>query len=138
MAPDLEAAKADLIRLSREWAAAAKSRDVERILSFWADDAIVLAPGQPALVGKAAIREFVRASLATPGFSITWEPEQARLSDAADMGYLIERNQVTFTDGDGGTHTGRGKAVTIWRKDAAGAWKCVVDSWNDNPRETVF
>ena len=138
MAPDFEAAQADLIRVSREWADAAKSRDAERILSYWADDAIVLAPGQPALVGKAAIREFVRGSLATPGFSITWEPEQARLSQGGDMGYLIERNQVTFTDGDGRPHTGRGKAVTVWRKDAAGVWKCVVDSWNDNPRDTVL
>jgi ketosteroid isomerase-like protein len=26
-----------------------------------------------------------------------------------------------------------GKVVTIWRKEAAGDWKCVIDIWNESP-----
>ena len=45
---------------------------------------------------------------------------------------LIEHNRVTFADSTGKVHTQFGKTVTIWRKDATGAWKCVVDIWNDD------
>lgn len=85
------------------------------MVGFWADDAVVLAPDQPAVVGKAAIREFVK-----------------------HLGYLVEHNRVTFADSTGARQTHFGKAVTVWRKEASGAWKCIVDTWNDSPSELVF
>lgn len=129
---------AALMQASRDWAKAAASGDVERIVSYWADDAIVLEPEQPALVGKAAIRGIVERSMKIPKFSITWEPERGVVSQAGDMGYLIEHNRVTFADSTGKTHTVFGKAVTIWKKDANGNWKCVVDIWNGGPTEKVL
>lgn len=123
-----------LMNTSREWARVAATGDIDRIASYWADDAVVLAPDQPAIVGKAAIREFVRASLQIPGFSLTWAPESATLSDDGTMGYLLERNRFTFADAAGGVQTQHGKAVTVWRKHSDGAWKCVVDVWNSDPK----
>jgi ketosteroid isomerase-like protein len=133
---DLEAERTALMQASREWAATGATGDMDRILSYWSDDAIVLPPDQPAVVGKEAIRAFVRQSLDIPGFSITWEPEQATIS--GDLGYLIERNTVTFADSTGTVHTQHGKAVTIWRKNSAGEWKCVVDTWNNVPAHPVL
>ena len=132
------AEEATLMATSRAWAQAAASGDLERIVSFWADDAIVLAPDQPAVVGKAAIREFVKQFSAIPGFSITWEPEQARISTSGELGYLVEHNRVTFADSTGVRQTQFGKAVTIWRKDPSGGWKCIVDTWNNSPGERVL
>lgn len=132
-AGDSEAARAALMQTSREWAQAAATDDIERIVSYWADDAIVMAPDQPAIVGKAAIREFVTASQQIPGFSISWEPQSATIADSGDLGYLVERNRTTFTDATGALQTQEGKTVTVWRKDASGAWKCVIDIWNNNP-----
>jgi ketosteroid isomerase-like protein len=129
---------AALMQASRDWAAAAGSGDVERILSYWAEDAIVLPPDRPALIGKPAIREFVRQSLAAPGFSITWEPEAATVAPAGDLGYLVERNRLTFVDGSGNVATQHGKGVTIWRKDPTAGWKCVIDIWNASPTERVL
>ena len=134
--PDLQAEQAALMQVSRDWAQAAATGNAERIASYWADDAVVMPPNQPAIVGKAAIREFVRTSLAIPGFSVTWEPEQASIAGSGDVGYLVERNQFTLKDANGTLLTLRGKAATIWRKDANGAWKCVVDIWNDNPAQS--
>jgi hypothetical protein len=34
---------------------------------------------------------------------------------------------------DGKVITQHGKGVTIWKKQACGAWKCVVDIWNSLP-----
>jgi len=128
----------DLMQVSRDWAAAAASGDVERVLAYWADDAVVLAPDRPAIVGKEAIRRFLQESMAIPGFSITWQPERAAVSAGGDLGYMVERNRVTFADSTGALSTHYGKAVTIWKKNAAGEWKCVVDTWNANPTEHVL
>ncbi|HMI48388.1 MAG TPA: DUF4440 domain-containing protein, partial [Gemmatimonadaceae bacterium] len=123
---------------SRDWAKAAAGGDVEKILSYWSDDAIVLQPDQRALIGKAAIRQMVEGSMKIPKFTITWGPESGVISKSGDMGYLVEHNRITFADSTGKVHTQFGKAVTIWRKDASGAWKCVVDTWNGSPAENVY
>ena len=127
-----------LMDTSREWAAATATGDLERALAYWTDDAIVLPPDQPAVVGKPAIRAFVQRATSIPGFSITWQPELAVVSVDGDMAYMIERNQMTFTDPTGALQTQFGKAVTIWRKQPDGGWRCVIDTWNNNPRLHVL
>jgi uncharacterized protein (TIGR02246 family) len=134
---DDTAAADALLKTSREWAGFAASGDAERIASYWADDAIVMPPDQPALVGKAAILNYVRGCLALKGFSVTWEPERAVITGDG-TGYLIEHTRFTVPADDGTVHTQIGKAVTIWRREPSGAWKCVVDTWNGNPQERVL
>ncbi len=130
---DMDRARAELERVDAMWAAAAAGRDVERIVSFWADDAIVIPPGQLAIIGKDAIRDYVTASLKIPGFSIQWKTTRFTIARACDLAYGVGTNQVSFNDESGNRLTLRGKAVTIWRTDSGGAWKCVVDIWNDDP-----
>ena len=78
---DIDAEKARLFRRDAEWVlAASEGRDIERILSFWTDDAVVLPPGLPAIIGKAALRQYVESSLQVPGFRITWSTDEAVLS----------------------------------------------------------
>ena len=127
-----------LMQASRDWAAAVKAGDLERALTYWTDDAIVLAPDAPAIVGKAAIREFVLRATSTPGFSITWRPELAVVSNDGDMAYMVEANATTVNDAAGQLQTQFGKAVTVWRKQADRTWKCVIDTWNANPTERVL
>ncbi|MGH9866965.1 MAG: YybH family protein [Candidatus Polarisedimenticolia bacterium] len=122
-----------LLKTDKEWAAAASTGDVDRIVSYWTNDAIVLPPGAPAIVGKQAIRAFVADSLKMPGFSITWQSEQAVIAAGHDMGYMVGTNKVTMPGADGRTVDMAGKAVTVWRKESDGAWRCVLDIWNAVP-----
>ena len=124
---------AALMQVSRDWAKTAESRDVERIVSYWSDDAVVIIPDQPPVVGKAALRAMVERDMKDPRFTITWEPERASISQAGDMGYLIEHNRVTFPDPSGRVRTVSGRVVTTWKKDASGNWKCVADIANYGP-----
>ena len=56
----MDRARVELERVDATWsAAAAAGRDIEQIVSFWADDAIVIPPGRVAIVGKNAIRDYV-------------------------------------------------------------------------------
>jgi ketosteroid isomerase-like protein len=71
---------------------AAERRDVERILEFWTDDAIVYPPGLPPILGKAALRSYVQWSLAIPGFRITRTSSDARVSPDGQFAYLLCQN----------------------------------------------
>ena len=124
-------AKAEILRVDAEWAAAAVSRDLDRAVSYWSDDARVFPPGGPPLVGKAAIREYVARSLQTPGFAISWKTDDVVVSDDGNFAYATGTNRVSFTGPDGKPLAVDGKAITVWRREPAGGWKCVIDIWND-------
>ncbi|MBC7949873.1 MAG: SgcJ/EcaC family oxidoreductase [Chitinophagaceae bacterium] len=121
-----------LMQRSRDWSKAASSGNNDSILSYWTDDAVVMAPGQVAHSGKKEIRQMVEGMSKIPGFQISWEPKSVVVSKSGDLAYMIEENQVTMNDSTGLAVTERNKAVTIWRKDADGVWRCVVDTWNSN------
>ncbi len=123
--------RSEILRLDAEWSRAAQARDVDRALSFWADDAAVFPPGSPPVVGKPAIREFVVKSFQTPGFSISWKTASVTVSRSGDLAYATGTNRVTFDGSDGKQVAVEGKAVTVWRREGDGAWKCVIDIWND-------
>lgn len=130
---DTKAEGEKLMQLSRDWSKVAQTDSVDKALSYWADDAVVMIPGQEAIKGKQAIREMVEGTKNIPGFKISWEPLSASVSKTGDMAYLIEENQVSFQDSTGKTITEYNKAVTIWRKDPDGSWKNVVDMYNAKP-----
>src|SRR5215472_10660446 len=128
---DLEADRAAILATDRPWQEAIAAKDVDRALSFWADDAVVLAPGQPKLVGKDAIRRFVTESFKIPGFGIRWETTSVQVSPQGELAYAFANTTTTF-NGPGGRPTAmKAKSLTVWRKAPDGRWKCVVDAWND-------
>jgi uncharacterized protein (TIGR02246 family) len=116
-----------LMHLSREWSKSASSRDVEKTLSYWTDDAVVISAGQPILKGKNAIRQMVEGGYKNPSFKISWEPKSVEISKSGDLGYLIEDSRITINDSTGKPVTQHFKSVTVWKKQADGTWKNVVD-----------
>ena len=131
---DVDAEKVRLLRRDAEWIlAASEGRDVERILSFWTGDAVVLPPDLPAIIGKAALCDYVGSSLQVPGFRITWSTDEAVLSPDGRLAYLVGNNAVTMNDPTGAPVTTKGRAVTIWQRGTNGEWRCAVDIWNAEP-----
>jgi uncharacterized protein (TIGR02246 family) len=124
---DKKAEEEKIMQLSKEWSAAAVAGDVEKTLSYWAEDAVLIAPHEPLLSGKQAIRQMVQQMFSSPGFKISWQPQTVHVSESGDMAYLIEDSQVTYPDSTGKLHIVNNKSVTIWRKQSDGTWKNVVD-----------
>ncbi len=125
----LESAR--LLERDVRWsAAAAEGRDLDHVLSFWTDDAIVIPPGMPAVVGKAALRKYVEGSMQIPGFRISWNSKEVTFSPDGNLAYMFSANAVTMNGQDGKPFTIDGRAVTIWRREADGEWRCAVDIWN--------
>ena len=121
------------MQLSRDWSDIYGTNDMESLIAVFAEDAVVMAPGMPPLEGKVAIREFLEAEAEIPGFEISWEPKSVHVAASGDMAYMIESSVITFDDSLGNPVTAHDKIVTVWRKDAEGNWKNVVDMWNEAP-----
>jgi ketosteroid isomerase-like protein len=130
-AVDTKAEEAKLMETSRQWSAlAAAGKDPQAVAAYWADDAVLFQDNVPTIRGRDAARKFVEQAFAMPGFKIEWEPIEAHVSASGDMGYLIERSRVTEPDANGKPVTNEARALTVWRKDASGNWRNVVDMSN--------
>jgi len=136
-AVDREAEAEKLMELSREWAKSVSEKDVEKMLSYWADDAIVMSPNEPAVRGIDELRGMVERSMKIEGFEINWEPQEAYVSESGDLGYVLIKNYMTMpVDTLGNTRTVFNKGVEIWKKQADGNWKNVIDISNSDPSIT--
>lgn len=124
---DTKAESEKLMQLSKEWSQAAYAGDIEKTVSYWADNAVVMSAYQPVLNGKQAIRQMVEESYKMPGFRISWQPQSVEVSKNGDMGYVMGNSQISFADSTGNPITIHNKAVEIWRKQADGSWKNAVD-----------
>ncbi len=124
---DTEKEGQQLMQLSREWSKSAATDDIEKTVSYWADDAILISSGQPTLNGKQNIREMVVGMSKIPGFKISWEPISVSVSESGDMAYMVEKNKLTYNDSIGNPIITTGRVVTVWEKNNNGEWKNVVD-----------
>ena len=124
---DTKAEAEKVMQLSKDWSKVASTGDVNKTVSYWADDAILISEGMPVLKGKEAIKKMVEESFKIPGFRISWDPQDVVVSENGDMAYIIENSQVSYSDSTGKSITQNNKAVSIWRKQADGSWKNVVD-----------
>jgi ketosteroid isomerase-like protein len=76
-------------RRDAEWAdLATAGKNVDSVVSYRTDDAVVMEPGQPAVEGKAAIRNYVAESFKTPGFKIHWVSEKPTFSPDGKFAYM--------------------------------------------------
>lgn len=123
-----------LLKRDVEWAdVATAGKDVEKVLSYWSDDAVLIFPGRPVLEGKAAIRAYVTASFNTPGFKIHWVSEKPIFSPDGKLAYMQGRDEVTLPGPNGSPTTLHMCGISVWRLDPDGEWRCVVDISNEEP-----
>jgi ketosteroid isomerase-like protein len=123
-----------LLRRDAEWAELATAgKDIEKIVSYWSDDAVLIFPGQPVLEGKAAIRAYVTASLNTPGFKIHWVSQTPVFSPDGKFAYMRGTDELTVPGPNGTLMTLHLRGISLWRFDPDGQWRCVVDISNEEP-----
>ena len=126
--------EANLLHRDAEWAdLASAGKDVDKIVSYWSDDALLIFPGQPVLEGKAAIHAYVETSLKTPGFKIHWVSEKPVFSPDGKLAYMRGTDELTVPGPNGTPITLHLRGISVWRIDSDGQWRCVVDISNEEP-----
>ena len=131
LAKDASSDEQAIRALDAAWSHAAQTKDLDKTVSYYADDASMLPPNMPIATGKDAIRAVWTQLLSAPGGSLTFGPAKVVVSKSRDLAYEIGTFQLTANDAQGKPSTSTGKFVVVWQK-RAGQWKVVADIFNDD------
>ena len=105
------------------------SKDMEKVLSFYADDATVMYPNTPPIAGKDALRAYEKQFFTDAAFTTQFQITGVDVAQSGDLGYTQGTQTYTMTDPKTGkVVTDRGKWLTVRQKQADGSWKIVRDT----------
>jgi len=107
-------------------------------LAYLADDGRLFGSGnQPPIIGKAeATKRFAESGNGDPRLNVlSWEPEDAGVSRDGLLGWT-DGHWIFETGPDdlGRRHHVTGHYLTVWSKDAKGAWKVEADMGTTDPK----
>jgi ketosteroid isomerase-like protein len=108
------------------WSKAAAAKDVDKTVSFYADDALVLPPNEAAKTTKDAIRTLWKG-LIDSVTDVSWKATRVEMAKSGEMACLTGTYELTMKDGT----KDHGKYCEVWEKKG-GAWKCGTDIWNSD------
>jgi ketosteroid isomerase-like protein len=123
---DVAAELRSVVRAEREFARAAAAKGTRAsFLEHIADDGLLFRPG------PTNGRKWLTERPDQPGL-LSWEPVYADVSRAGDIGYTTGpwEFRTLGPDNPPGSH---GQYMTIWGKQAGGAWKFLLDIGTSNP-----
>ena len=126
-------ARAAVRQADVDMARAAAARDLDRFLSFLADDVSFFPDGAPIAKGKPAVRVLWAPFFEAQGPALSRTPATVEVAASGDLAYTTGTFEVKGTDAQGKATHKYGKYVTIWRRRPGGGWKVAVDIGNDVP-----
>lgn len=112
------------------WLQLVQSKDAAGIAQLYAEDGAVMPPNGPIGKGRGAIEQTWASMMSTPGFSLTFTPEQIVISSSGDM--ALDRGTYRLTIAPSGkAQNDVGKYVVVWRK-VDNEWKAAADIFNSD------
>jgi len=120
-----------LRKLDAEWSAAASAKSVDKTVSYYSNDAVVLPPNAPLATTPIAIRAQWKKDIDSM-ISGGWKPTRVDVAKSGDMAYVSGTYTFNFKDASGKTVEDRGKYLEVWKRQADGRWKCSADAWNSD------
>jgi len=112
--------------------AALKAGDAVKAAAIYTDDAVVYAPGAPAMRGREAIAAGFGGWLSQDNVTqFTLNSEEVVVSGD----YAFESGTYTMATqpkSGGDAQTDSGKYLTVWKRQSDGSWKLHRDAWNSD------
>jgi ketosteroid isomerase-like protein len=131
--PDNRAADAAAVQKADEdWSKAAQTKQIDAWMGFYGDDAVLLPPNDKMATSKDAIRKGIADVLALPDLSISWQPTKAEAARSGDLAYTYGTYQLAWKGAKGKPMSEQGKYSEVWKKQADGSWKCIVDMYSSD------
>ena len=115
-----------------QWSKAAGAKDLDKTVSYYSGDAIVMPPNASAATTKEAIRKIWQDLLANSGLTISWKATKVEVAKSGDIGFVSGTYELTMSDANGKPVPDRGKYLEVWEKQADGKWRCGADIWNSD------
>jgi ketosteroid isomerase-like protein len=131
MDPTAKPGKVLLFDLEARFAKDTKDRGGAGFASWFAEDGVALGNGQLPVIGRVAIEK--SANWLPQAYQLTWTPTDAQMGPSGDMGYTWGHFEGRSKDAAGNPVLTSGRYMTIWRKQADGSWKVVLDAGANEP-----
>jgi ketosteroid isomerase-like protein len=122
---------ASLLAADNGWAKVYAAKQLPQSVGYVDAAGSVLAPNAPKATGRAAIGKLFAEFFALPNVQISWKPTEASVAASGDIGYTSGVYQMSFTQ-NGKVVPDHGKYVTIWKHEADGSWKVLLDIFNSD------
>lgn len=124
-APAPSVSAPELVEQDRAFARDSAARRVDAWLDRF-EEAGGIGRGPLRIEGRDKLREALGETLA-PGTQLEWEPATSVLCKAGDLGFTAGPWRFFVEGAEGKKEVARGLYVTVWRKDASGAWRILYD-----------
>jgi ketosteroid isomerase-like protein len=124
--PELQAALEALVRTEQEFSRTSAEKGTrDAFLAFLAEDSVMFRPGP--VPGRA----YMEKGPASP-ILLTWRPIHAEIAASGDLGYTTGPFELRASRD--AQETSHGHYVTVWKKQADGTWKAVIDGGINTPQ----
>jgi len=127
-----DADRTAIARASAQLIEAVNGSDVAGVMAVWADDGVMMPPGQPSVHGRQAIEESFRQLFSRSRFHFQFTASEIQVvGDIASehITYVAE----AWLDGASQSTRSRGKGLHLFRRASGGAWTLAADIWNSEP-----
>jgi len=118
----------------QQYTAAINGGAVDQWATFVANDAVILPPDEPPIIGMGNIRPRYAALFDAYSFDLTGQPEE--ITVAGQLAIVRASIEETLTPTGGGPPTQfRGAWLLVLRKQSDGAWKLWRNMWSVYPQQ---
>jgi uncharacterized protein (TIGR02246 family) len=114
--------------LETTWNQDYAGKEADKLAAYYANEAVLMAPGMAPAVGKDAIRTMIGQMVNDPALSLKFQASKVDAAKSGDVAYSQGTYTMTMTDPNTKrVFNDHGSYVTVYRKQADGSWKVVSD-----------
>ena len=130
---DVKKATTDLLNTDKAWNDLTQKVGFPKSSeSYYADSVISIVSGETPLMGLDAVKKHHESN--PDSGKLSWIPMKAEVAQSGDLGYTYGNWQYTGKTKAGTDTTVYGVYSDIWKKQADGSWKAVLDHGSDTPK----
>ena len=129
MQTEVSASKMELGQMNRDFAAALNAKDAKAAAAAYAEDAVLIPPGEPLVRGREAIEEYWKGAIELGGIREVSVETMDALSSGS-LGYETGSFVLTVNGPDGEAVIDRGRYIELLRREPDGQWLSTHGIWN--------
>ena len=134
-APDTRAADETAIRAAEaDMSKAVGALDPAKAASFYTDDVVGMSDDAPVIQGKANMQAYFETMMKGKP-EISFQTSKVEVARSGDLAYTWGTGKVGIKDKKGKMTVKTAKYASVWKKQADGSWKIVVDTFIPDPPE---